>query len=102
MGKSICRIGDKWEGICNHPDHSSPISVTGEIITGSGFCTVDGIGISRHGDTVKATCGHTDTIIATATTLDIDGIPPARVDDETTGSPLEGVLVEGSSTATTE
>jgi len=100
MGKKIARIGDKWEGICYHPDHSSPISVTGEIITGSSFCTDMGIGIARHGDTVEATCGHTDTIVSTTTTFDINGIPVARLDDETTGSVLVGVITEGSPTST--
>jgi len=100
--KAIARIGDKWEGICHHPDHSSSISVTGEIITGSGFATDIDKGIARHGDIVEATCGHTDTIIATSNMFDINGIYVARVDDQTTGSPLEGVIVEGSPTSSSE
>jgi len=92
-GKPIARIGDTWEGICY--SHESPISVTGEIITGNSLCVVQGKTIARDGDTVEASCGHTDTIIATSSVCTIQGDLVARVDDETTGSTLEGKIIEG-------
>ena len=65
------------------------------IIDGSGYFTNYGIGIARHGDRVQATCGHIDTIIATGF-MTTNGIKVARKGDHTTGSPLDGVIIEGS------
>jgi len=98
MTIKVCRIGDPWSGTCYHPDHSSPVPATGEIIEGSSFFTDQGIPIARHGDTVLSNCGHTDTIVATTNKFTVSGIRIARVGDYTTGSILDGQLVDGSGT----
>lgn len=96
MSRKVARVGDKWSGVCKHPDHSSPISVDGEIIEGSDFFTNQGISIARHGDRVRSSCGHVDTIVSTTTKFTVSGIDIARIEDYTTGSILEGQIVEGS------
>lgn len=77
------RIGDSWSGVCNC--HESPISVTGEIETGSDNVFINGRGVAREGDIVRASCGHTGTINSGSDYYIVNGKRAARLNDTTTG-----------------
>lgn len=93
---AIARVGDPWSGTCKC--HSSPISVTGEIITGSPDHFYGGPAVARIGDIVKATCGHTGEIVTGSSTNFSNGLAKAHVGSETDGICLEGTIIAGSPT----
>jgi len=87
--------GATWSGVCT--SHSSPLAVTGTVV---GNCTtVNGEGktVCGHGAIVNATCGHSDTIIATGKN-NATGKKIALLGDSTTGSPLIGTIVDTNQT----
>ena len=87
------RLTDRFVGVClvcNHtPDHS------GAVITASENVTNNYLGVARHDDIVRATCGHTGTIIATGNPL-VNGRKIALLGDSVVGD-IQGVLVTASS-----
>ena len=88
----VARVGDPWSGICKC--HDSPISVTGQIISGSPDHFSGGPAVARIGDTVQATCGHTGLIVTGSGTNFTNGKGKAHV-----GSTTDGVCLVGSITA---
>lgn len=89
----VARIGDQWAGTCK--DHGG---VTGVIITGSSDHFSGGKGVARVGDTVQASCGHTDTIASGSSTNFTNGDNKAYIGSATTGSQLTGTVITGNTT----
>ena len=92
----LARVGDSASGTCSHPSHSSPISVTGTIISGSSDVMVEGKPLARVGDAVQASCGHMATIVSGSSKFFNDGKAAARVGDPVSGD-WSGTITGGSS-----
>jgi len=90
---NVARFGDKLKGICTC--HRTPIPVTATIITASADTFVNGLGVARLGDTVKATCGHTGKIVTCSSTHFANGLGVARLGDSTTGC-FKGAIITAS------
>jgi len=91
---STARIGDIGKGICT--GHSSPISMTGVIMTGALISKVEGIPVARVGDIVKGACGHIGIISTGSSKSNTEGPATARVTDEFTGV-FSGTIITGAS-----
>lgn len=78
-----------WSGICTQ--HKNPIAVTGVVVGNGVTVNVHGEIICVHGATVNASCGHSDTIIATGKN-NATGEKIALLGDATTGAPLIGTI----------
>lgn len=88
----IARIGDSCSVICSV--HGAR---TGTIITGS-TDVLNGPGIARKGDTVRASCGHTGIITSGSSTVYINGVEVARIGDTIgEGTITSGTITSGSS-----
>lgn len=89
--------GCTWAGICT--SHKSPISVTGVVRGNAPSVKAHGAVVCVHEATVQASCGHTDTIIATGKN-NAEGKKLALLGDSTTGSPLIGTITNTSPNTT--
>ena len=89
----VARITDTWEGTCKC--HPTPISVSGEIITGSPDHFSGGLAVARIDDTVEATCGHTGKIVTGSSTNFTNGKGKAHIGSETDGICLVGQITTG-------
>jgi len=63
MSRPTARLNDKTFGTCFHPVHVPPLVTGGRIITASSDIVVNGRPLARHGDKVRADCGHISEII---------------------------------------
>lgn len=99
MGISTARLGDRCEGRCHHPSHSSPLTIGGTIITASPNVSVNGLGAARLGDQVETDCGHIGNIITGDPTVAINNLPSARIGDKV-GGVYRATIVSGSGNVT--
>jgi len=90
--RPIARIGDLVSGTCKC--HSSPQSVSGVIVAGSGVVYSHGQGVARIGDLVSFSCGHTAIIASGSGIVFSDGIGVAHIGDTVVGC-VDGVIVGG-------
>ena len=93
MSKKQAKLGDKGIGICT--SHSSPISMTGYLITGSTTANVNGKPAARVGDIVLGDCGHEGVMIEGSKSVFIDGKKACGIGDAFAGC-FTGTLVGGS------
>lgn len=95
---NLARSGDRGTGVCSHPSHRDPISMTGVLIASASTVICEGLPVGLVGDTVVGACGHTGVMVSGASTTLIEGKPPVRLGDSFSGY-FSGVLVSASSTA---
>lgn len=81
MSRGIARLGDRAQGVCSHPSHSSPISVGGTIITASPDTNANNRGVARVNDLVRTDCGHTDKILTGSPDTNANNRAVARLND---------------------
>jgi uncharacterized Zn-binding protein involved in type VI secretion len=79
--RGIARLNDSTFGTCKHPSHSSPIQVSGKIVSGSGTINVNNRPTARLDDVVRTSCGHYDYISTASGTVTGDPKPVARLND---------------------
>jgi uncharacterized Zn-binding protein involved in type VI secretion len=91
--RGIARQGDIAVGICTC--HNPPIWVSGKVITYSNTVKVNGRGVARDGDIVKATCGHIGNIVTHSSPTEVDSRKVARLGDKTSGC-FKGTLITAS------
>lgn len=89
----VARVGDRTEGTCSC--HPTPISVGGQIETGSPDTYVNGRAVARLGDTIRADCGHTAEIVSASATVFANKIQVARDGDRGEGC-YSCTIIEGS------
>ena len=82
MPIAVATVGDTFEGNCSQCDDSP--HVTGTITTGEFVC-INGKNVAVDGSVCVASCGHSGTLVATATTLKINGKPVGRLGDSVSG-----------------
>ena len=82
MPIAVATVGDTFEGYCH--DHKHTEFITGTITTGEFVC-INGKQIAVDGSVCVASCGHSGTLVATATTLKINGKPVGRLGDSVSG-----------------
>lgn len=75
----LARKTDNTFGVCSHPDHDPPISVSGTITTGYAKVQVEGLDLARVGDTVTASCGHTGIIQDGHSKFSANGVAAAQL-----------------------
>ena len=93
------REGDTTHGVCSHPDHNTPITVAGKIITASGNVMANGRKMARRGDQVQTDCGHISYIITGSTSkvaANGQDRPVARLGDTIGGGPYNATIVTAS------
>jgi len=94
------RVGDTCIGTCTC--HKNPVHTSGTLVTGAGTVLAGGQAVSRLGDMVVMSCGHTAAIIGASTTVLAEGQGVARVGDPVgSGCVVEGTVVTGLSTVQT-
>jgi len=79
MGYDILQVGDSGSGVCT--SHKSPKSVVGTITTGIDGADKDGILLAKEGSVVNLTCGHTGTLIASESSMNVSGDILAKLGD---------------------
>jgi uncharacterized Zn-binding protein involved in type VI secretion len=94
--RGVARLGDCTHGICY--EHSTPIKVSGKIISASSDTYCDTLGIARLGDTVLANCGHTGTIISASENTKCNDLGIARLGDNIAGKYV-ATIISASTTA---
>jgi len=72
-------------GICTHPEHEDPITVTGFIITPGPGLIVGGIGVAAIGSLVLSECGHLGTIVTASHYCSSNGLGRATITSEFIG-----------------
>lgn len=91
----ICRQTDIGTGVCSHPVHDPPVSMTGMIINGASTVSAENLAQATVTHLVLGNCGHTGMIVTSSTTSSVENIGgPARVGDIFSGH-FEGILVSG-------
>lgn len=90
---AVARVGDSVTGTCKADSKHG--SVTGTIVTGSPDTFEQNIPISRIGDTVTFSCGHSAQIVSGSPNVFVNDIPVARVGDNVDGD-VSGVIITGS------
>jgi len=93
---NVANVGSIFFGICR--SHSSPITVSGQIVSGSTSVLTEGMPTARIGDTVIASCGHSGNIITGSSVHLVDGMPCAFVGSLVKSDSLDGQIIKGSST----
>lgn len=91
--RSMVRLGDKTHGWCT--GHETPIEVDGIVISASEDTIVNGRGVARIGDKVRANCGHEGIIITGQSDAYINGRPHARIGDNFEGT-YSGMIISAS------
>jgi uncharacterized Zn-binding protein involved in type VI secretion len=96
MGTPIARIGDTVSCVCSC--HSSPISVTGTLITGASKTYAENSNISRLGDIALCTCGHITTVVTSASKTYAENKLIARLGDVVSACPIGTIVTAASKT----
>lgn len=96
MARGVARLGDTTDGTCSHSSHSSPIKVSGKIITASGNVSANNRKVARLGDTVETDCGHTSVIITASGNTSVNNIHTARLGDTIGDGPYDAVIITAS------
>ena len=94
--RGVARLGDCTHGICYA--HSTPIKVSGKIISASSDTYCDTLGIARLGDTVLAECGHTGTIISASENALCNDLGIARLGDNIAGKYVATIISASTTT----
>ena len=94
--RGIARLGDCTHGTCYA--HSTPLQITGKIISASSDTLCDNLGIARLGDTVLADCGHTGTIISASDNALCNDLGIARLGDSIAGKYIATIISASTST----
>lgn len=97
MTRPVARLNDKTFGTCYHPSHSVPLRVKGRIITASPDTFVNNRPVARHGDKVKADCGHISKIISSIGSVNTNqAIGTARLNDRVGNGPYIARIITAS------
>lgn len=82
---NFARLSDATVGVCTHPSHHGPITVSGTITGSASNTQIEGLLVARLGDGVTSSCGHPGTISAASGNIYAEGAHVARLGDPFTG-----------------